>query len=148
MPLELRSIVEKALEKDPSDRYQSTRDLVVDLKRVSRLRAPEPTQLGAGEPKSKRRWRLVLASLAAVLIVQAAALWVLLQSDFFWTNPLANAQFTRLTDFEGSEMDAAISPDGKATKHMPAVIETHNLRRARRDFLNQPRPVAAALLAK
>ena len=28
-------------------------------------------------------------------------------------NPFANAQFTRLTDFEGAELDAAISPDSK-----------------------------------
>ena len=28
-------------------------------------------------------------------------------------NPLANATFTRLTDYEGTELDAAISPDGK-----------------------------------
>jgi Tol biopolymer transport system component len=30
-----------------------------------------------------------------------------------WQNPLAEARFTRLTDFEGAEHDAAISPDGK-----------------------------------
>jgi Tol biopolymer transport system component len=29
------------------------------------------------------------------------------------SNPLAHARFTRLTDFEGSELDASISPDGK-----------------------------------
>ena len=28
-------------------------------------------------------------------------------------NPLANARFTRLTDFEGVDRDGAISPDGK-----------------------------------
>ena len=33
-PPELRLIIEKALENDPADRYQSTRDLLVDLKRV------------------------------------------------------------------------------------------------------------------
>ncbi len=29
------------------------------------------------------------------------------------TNPLANARFTRLTDFEGVERDGVISPDGR-----------------------------------
>lgn len=29
-----------------------------------------------------------------------------------WHNPLEGATFTRLTDFEGVEADAAISPDG------------------------------------
>src|SRR5262245_48119667 len=36
LPLELRAIVDKALEKDPADRYQSMRDFVVDLRRVGR----------------------------------------------------------------------------------------------------------------
>ena len=37
VPTALRMIVEKAIEKDPADRYQSTRDLVVDLRRLTRL---------------------------------------------------------------------------------------------------------------
>ena len=43
LPVALRLVLEKALEKDPADRYQSTRDLVVDLRRLSRDRTPEPT---------------------------------------------------------------------------------------------------------
>ena len=35
------------------------------------------------------------------------------QRDYFWKNPLAGGRFTRFTDWEGSELDAAISPDGK-----------------------------------
>ena len=35
------------------------------------------------------------------------------RSDFFWQNRLADAQFTRFTDFEGAELDGAISADGK-----------------------------------
>jgi serine/threonine protein kinase/formylglycine-generating enzyme required for sulfatase activity len=36
IPEPLRTIVAKAIEKDPAERYQSMRDLVVDLKRVAR----------------------------------------------------------------------------------------------------------------
>src|SRR5437867_5393518 len=32
--------------------------------------------------------------------------------DSVWRNPLEGAMFTRLTDFEGAEEDAIISPDG------------------------------------
>ena len=39
--------------------------------------------------------------------------WRLRESDYFWKNPLAGARFTRLTDWEGSEVEAAISRDGK-----------------------------------
>ena len=33
----MRLIVEKSLEKDPADRYQSMREVVIDLKRFQRL---------------------------------------------------------------------------------------------------------------
>src|SRR5262245_15574589 len=36
MPEALRNVVDKALEKDPAERYQTMRDLVVDLRRVVR----------------------------------------------------------------------------------------------------------------
>ena len=66
IPLELRSVVEKALEKDPSDRYQSMRDFVVDLRRLTRHTgvaatvgkpAPRPSRLGlrAGVAPAARR---------------------------------------------------------------------------------------------
>ena len=35
------------------------------------------------------------------------------QADHFWRDPLANALYQRLTDFEGTEHSAAISRDGK-----------------------------------
>ena len=44
VPLELRGVVEKALEKDPADRYQSMRDLVVDLRRLARHSTVASTQ--------------------------------------------------------------------------------------------------------
>jgi Tol biopolymer transport system component len=38
--------------------------------------------------------------------------WALQRSDHSWSNPLANARFQLLTDFEGTENSAAISRDG------------------------------------
>src|SRR5262245_585264 len=35
------------------------------------------------------------------------------QADSFWRDPLTNARYQRLTDFEGTEQSAAISRDGK-----------------------------------
>ncbi len=37
IPMELERIVDKCLQKDPNDRYQDTRDLVVDLRNLRRL---------------------------------------------------------------------------------------------------------------
>jgi serine/threonine protein kinase/Tfp pilus assembly protein PilF len=42
VPIALRAVVEKALERDPSDRYQSMREVVIDLRRLMRQRAEAP----------------------------------------------------------------------------------------------------------
>jgi len=116
VPAALSAIVEKALEKDPAERYQSMPEVVVDLKRAQRApqRAPAALAPATEAPKAKRRagWRT--ASVAAgVLLALAAGLWRLERSDLLWKNPLADARFTRFTDFEGDENDAALSADGK-----------------------------------
>jgi len=110
----LAPIVEKALEKDPADRYQSTRDLVVDLKRLQRQRTSQASA-AVPAPKARRRWVLAASVAGAILLAAAASLWYFWQKYYFWENPLAGARVERLTDFEGNEMDAAISRDGKFT---------------------------------
>jgi Tol biopolymer transport system component/predicted Ser/Thr protein kinase len=110
VPLPLRMAVEKALEKDPAGRYQSMRDLVVDLRRAGRPETATvtlPVTVGRGA-----RWRpwAMAAGLAASL---AGVLWLMSRPEAAPENPLAGATFTRLTDFEGTETSPAISPDGK-----------------------------------
>jgi Tol biopolymer transport system component len=46
-------------------------------------------------------------------VLGAGVVWLARGPSAPIDNPLANAQFTRLTDLPGAEMDAAISPDGK-----------------------------------
>ena len=54
LPADLRNLVEKALEKDPAERYQTARELVVDLRRstrattTARLASPQESSLNAG----------------------------------------------------------------------------------------------------
>jgi serine/threonine protein kinase/Tol biopolymer transport system component len=108
VPLTLRTFVEKALEKDPAERYQSMRDLVVDLRRVARNRVEERPRTAAPPPRT--RW-LPWAAVAAIAL--GTGLWLALRPAAQPDNLLANAQFTRLTDFPGDELGAAISPDGK-----------------------------------
>src|SRR5262249_50713830 len=110
-PPEFGEILAKALAKDPKDRYQSAADLGLDLRRFQR--AWETKSL-----PSMRVWavlprrRILVALAPALLVVGAVAGWWLGRSRAPDSvgNPLANAQFTRFTDFPGSEWDAAISP--------------------------------------
>jgi Tol biopolymer transport system component len=66
-------------------------------------------------PRSPARRLAVATAILAVVAaaLAAAAVWRLEAADYFWRNPLANAHFQRLTDFEGTEHSAAISRDGK-----------------------------------
>ena len=112
VPLALRMVVEKALEKDPAERYQSMRDMVVDLRRVARqavVQAPSPA---ASKPRGTWLPRVALGAAIAV-IVAGAGLWEVRRLTAGPDDPLAKAKYTPLTDFEGAEVDAAISADGK-----------------------------------
>src|SRR6202171_6276941 len=58
--------------------------------------------------------RLVRLSFATgVVLIAGALVWFAAQTGYFWRSPLANAKFTRLLDFAGTEQAAAISRDGK-----------------------------------
>jgi Tol biopolymer transport system component len=61
---------------------------------------------------SRARWRLVfLLPAMAVALAIVAILW-LQRTEHFWRNPLANARFQTVTDFEGLQEAAAVSRDG------------------------------------
>lgn len=110
VPLPLRMIVEKALEKDPADRFQTMRDMVVDLRRVSRQSAEASPGLAAlPRPKRGRLWLATVAALAVVLSAAGA----LLVSRFWQPAEPARREYTQLTNFADSATDAALSPDGR-----------------------------------
>jgi TolB-like protein/Tfp pilus assembly protein PilF len=69
VPPRLRAIVEKALEKSPRDRYQSMRDMVVDLRQLTRQGSEAIAPAGTAPARS---W----AWAAAIAVVAAAALVV------------------------------------------------------------------------
>jgi serine/threonine protein kinase/tetratricopeptide (TPR) repeat protein len=68
VPAELRTIVGKALEAEPANRYQTMRDLVVDLRRLVRR---SDVELGKAP-----LWRRSLGYAAAIIAVIAVALLV------------------------------------------------------------------------
>src|SRR4029077_1659586 len=77
VPALLSSLVEKTLEKDPAERYQSMREMVVDLKRVTRQKPQDAAPVAVlGRPPKGRRWRWMTGGLASALAI-GAALWIL-----------------------------------------------------------------------
>jgi len=59
------------------------------------------------------KWRLVLplAAAGAVLAI-GAGLWFQ-RTEYFWRSPIADARIQTVTDFDGTEQDAAVSRDGQ-----------------------------------
>jgi Tol biopolymer transport system component/DNA-binding winged helix-turn-helix (wHTH) protein len=81
---------------------------------ANNLPSPDPT---APPSRSARlhslvRWKLVLPfAVAGVALAIGASLW-LQRTEYFWRNPIADARFQTVTDFEGVEQAAAVSRDG------------------------------------
>jgi serine/threonine protein kinase len=76
LPLPLRIIVEKALEKDPSNRYQSMREMVVDLRRLSRESAASAPVNVASPARRSRAWLMAAAiGLLVTALAATLALW-------------------------------------------------------------------------
>jgi len=101
-------VVEKALEKDPAERYQSMREMVVDLRRLARSKTEEAVHEAPASVPRRHTW-LWAAGVALALVAGAGVsrLWM----------PRAAApsyiQSQRLTDFVGIEEQPAVSSDGK-----------------------------------
>jgi len=112
IPPALARIVTHCLEKSREARFQSASDLAFDLESLSETTATASPAVGVAAP---RRWRTALGIAVVLLsLFTAVASWLTWRPAPLPVDPpLANAQFTRLTDWEGTEGGAEISPDGR-----------------------------------
>ncbi len=112
VPQALERVLERCLEKDPDDRYQSTLDLVHDLEEVRDQLASgetlELTTLPAGGVSPLWKW----ASLAAIGLAAALA-GVLIFGGVRSSVRSIPAALTQATDLVGSEAYPSLSPDGR-----------------------------------
>lgn len=110
LPERLGHVIERRLALDPDDRWQSAADVRSEL-----LWAAKPVQAPEKGVVSAVRHGSLHWFLAAALLLGTGGVagWLAHQPPAAEANPIANATFTRLTDFEGVERDAAISPDGR-----------------------------------
>jgi eukaryotic-like serine/threonine-protein kinase len=86
-PPELERIVRKLLEKDPARRYQSARDLFVDLKNLKRDSTSGEVATPA-RPKTPLRRPIVLGAAIAVVLVLAITALVRLNGSRTGSNPV------------------------------------------------------------
>jgi serine/threonine protein kinase/Tol biopolymer transport system component len=112
VPQPVRGVVEKALEKDPAERYQSMREMVVDLRRVARHSGETTTILPRpGAKPLPRRKAYVGAGIGiAVLLLVAGGFKYFYPSALTVGSP---SEWTQLTNFTDSAVAPALSPDGR-----------------------------------
>jgi serine/threonine protein kinase len=112
-PAAYRIMVEKALEKNPAERYQSMREMVVDLKRAQRSGSavlPLPLETASVPVRTHRPW-LAWGAVAVFLVAFAA-----LSLIHFRERPLVPTpvQFQISPSGRMLQSDAfAVSPDGR-----------------------------------
>jgi Tol biopolymer transport system component len=107
VPPALAKIAARCLEKRREVRFQSARDLSFALEALT---GATGTARGRAATAPQRAWPMLL--LLAIVSALAVAGWLGRPADPV-ENVLARAKFSSLTDFEGSELDAALSPDGR-----------------------------------
>ncbi len=114
----IERVVRRCLEKNPSERFQSARDLAFQLdSMISTLDSGSSSAISvsAGETGGPPRHSRLFPWLAAVGLVIAAAgtaWWLRVHAGEKFVS--APVQFERLTDFYGMEESPALSPDGKS----------------------------------
>jgi serine/threonine protein kinase/Tol biopolymer transport system component len=108
-PQRIQSLIVRCLRKDPAQRLRDIADGRFQIEEV--LNDP-----GTSEARSRTRfgWR-TLAVVAAAFVggIAMAGAWLLQSQKPTLPNPLENALFSRVTNFEGTERSAAISRDGR-----------------------------------
>ncbi len=105
-------LLRRGLEKDPKWRLRDIADARAELDdAMEGVRAPAAA--GRLTAVSAYSWWTRSAAIVLIAVASALAGWGLSRRNPAPDNPLANATFTRLTNFEGNEAEAALSPDGK-----------------------------------
>jgi len=109
LPAEMERIINKALEKDRSLRYQSAADLTTDLKRLRRDSGSQVAMSAARVPVARRVPWLPITIAAAVVTVAAAVFVIVSRRPAGPSGPVTTRPLTSLVGMEGS---GSWSPDG------------------------------------
>jgi Tol biopolymer transport system component len=94
------------------DAWTRSRNLPAAQENGNDAVAPQPPAPPRPARTFSSRWTFVLPLAAAVCVLAIAAIFWLHTTEYFWRNPIADARFQTVTDFDGLEQAAAVSRDG------------------------------------
>jgi Serine/threonine protein kinase len=110
VPQELQRVIGKALEKSPSDRYQSAQELMIDLRRLKRQMFDSSGAVSVSRASSPRRWsrmRIALVAALAALVTGIAVITATLSSG-----PVAGLLESKQITYTTERKDAPLVTDG------------------------------------
>jgi Tol biopolymer transport system component len=110
-PAPIRRLLVRCLAKDPKRRLRDTGDVRIEIDAIDEvLPGATGTVVPSARAKSRALWLpwAALAALGAVVVAREAR-----RPATTDENPLANATFSRVTNWEGTEEHVEISPDGR-----------------------------------
>jgi Tol biopolymer transport system component len=112
-PMELQRIVAKCLAKDPEERYQSMKEVSIDLKSLRRQLDSGPATTTAAQPAVSPRRGLTPAIAIGAAIAFAAIVGAWLWSGRQTAKPAEQALNIQRLTASGLVIDAVLSADGK-----------------------------------
>jgi eukaryotic-like serine/threonine-protein kinase len=113
IPPALARIVQRCLEKNPAERFQSARDLAFNLELLSSS-SSSSGKVPAVEPPGKKKKTAPLLAAVLLLLVGLAVGFLLARGQKSLLPSREPVALRRLTDFVGMEESPALSPDGRS----------------------------------
>jgi serine/threonine protein kinase len=111
-PAPIRRLLLRCLAKVPKQRVRDIGDVRIEIDAIDEV-LPGPVGVTTALPVSARTPRTWLPWVAAAALAIGVGAWEARRPFVPLENPLANARFSRFTDWEGTEEAAVISPDGR-----------------------------------
>ena len=117
IPDRVRVLLRRCLERDAKRRLRDVGDARLELDdpaaAVPTATATSVEGVDGIRARPRSRWLLAAALMALAGVLLVGSVWYVNAPDEGWHNPLADAQFTPLTEFDGVEESGAISRDGQ-----------------------------------
>ena len=111
-PAAVRRLLRQCLAKDPKQRLRDIGNVRFEMDAIDEERPRVSERPEAPPPPVPAKRGTWLPWVALVALAAGLGVWVARRPAAAPENPLANAKFSKFTDWEGSEGAAEISPDG------------------------------------
>ncbi len=113
LPSSVVTLLKRCLDRNTKRRLRDIGDARIEIDDAITKPSGRGTPAGGSARFTWRRWIAPGVVAVAGLVALVVGLGSRAPLEGAWVNPLANAQFTRFTDFPGTETLATISPDGR-----------------------------------